>query len=414
MLFETYKNALVYNLIEMPEQLVRLDQLQEDLSKRRHTPIISSASSSRGFTHPLFAQDNEDLFVRMDQFIHLAYISEEKDIDVATINARVDEAVAKAEADGREVNQELKTSLSEQFERELMPYFKVSRKVIRAYIDMKRKVLVVNASNTNTAEDFTRYLRTALGSFKVTLMRVAYKPCRSLSHAIKEQKQPENLCFYEDGKLVAKNKPGKDIEKQNATIEGFDAEDENVRSMLDGLDVVYADLFTRLTIKDGSETVLGFGLNSKSDTERKRHPDVILTKLNLGMSKRYFNDEVNAAVFENCTYIGVIIDRLVQAFGGCEETDYLNGEFEVQSADLEKIETIKAEQAEKELDEPLFEDIKAYVLESRRASVSGVQRQFKIGYNRAARAVEMLESHGVVSAPGHDGVRTVLKTEEAA
>ncbi|MBD6945728.1 hypothetical protein G3219_10130 [Vibrio parahaemolyticus] len=184
--------------------------------------------------------------------------------------------------------------------------------------------------------------------------------------------------------------------------------------MLDGLDVVYADLFTRLTIKDGSETLLGFGLNSKSDTERKRHPDVIITKLNLGMSKRYFNDEVNAAVFENCTYIGVIIDRLVQAFGGCEETDYLNGEFEVQSVDLEKIETIKAEQAEKELDEPLFEDIKAYVLESRRASVSGVQRQFKIGYNRAARAVEMLESHGVVSAPGHDGVRTVLKTEEAA
>lgn len=62
---------------------------------------------------------------------------------------------------------------------------------------------------------------------------------------------------------------------------------------------------------------------------------------------------------------------------------------------------------EDELDQ-LFDQVAAFVAESRRGSVSGVQRKFKIGYNRAARIVEQLEAHGIVSAPGHNGNREVL------
>ncbi|WP_087016205.1 DNA translocase FtsK [Thaumasiovibrio subtropicus] len=62
---------------------------------------------------------------------------------------------------------------------------------------------------------------------------------------------------------------------------------------------------------------------------------------------------------------------------------------------------------EEELDQ-LFDQVAAFVAESRRGSVSGVQRRFKIGYNRAARIVEQLEAHGIVSAPGHNGNREVL------
>ncbi|WP_261099101.1 DNA translocase FtsK [Serratia quinivorans] len=42
------------------------------------------------------------------------------------------------------------------------------------------------------------------------------------------------------------------------------------------------------------------------------------------------------------------------------------------------------------------------------ASISGLQRQFRIGYNRAARLIEQMEAGGVLSAPGIDGTRTVL------
>ncbi|MCV2884075.1 DNA translocase FtsK 4TM domain-containing protein [Aestuariibacter sp. AA17] len=55
-----------------------------------------------------------------------------------------------------------------------------------------------------------------------------------------------------------------------------------------------------------------------------------------------------------------------------------------------------------------YDEAVSFVTETRRASVSGVQRKFRIGYNRAARLVEQMEQSGVVSAPGHNGNREVL------
>ncbi len=58
--------------------------------------------------------------------------------------------------------------------------------------------------------------------------------------------------------------------------------------------------------------------------------------------------------------------------------------------------------------DPLYDEAVAFVLESRRASISSVQRKLKIGYNRAARLVEQMEQSGLVSSPGHNGNRDVL------
>ncbi|WNO60910.1 DNA translocase FtsK [Rheinheimera sp. MMS21-TC3] len=56
----------------------------------------------------------------------------------------------------------------------------------------------------------------------------------------------------------------------------------------------------------------------------------------------------------------------------------------------------------------LYDQAVAFVTETRRASVSGVQRKFRIGYNRAARLVEQMERSGIVSGPGHNGNREVM------
>lgn len=64
-------------------------------------------------------------------------------------------------------------------------------------------------------------------------------------------------------------------------------------------------------------------------------------------------------------------------------------------------------EGDEELD-PLFDQAVAFVVDKRRASISGVQRQFRIGYNRAARIIEQMEAQGIVSEPGHNGNREVL------
>ncbi|NKF50591.1 DUF87 domain-containing protein [Shewanella sp. WXL01] len=64
-------------------------------------------------------------------------------------------------------------------------------------------------------------------------------------------------------------------------------------------------------------------------------------------------------------------------------------------------------ESEDELD-ALYDEAVAFVTETRRGSISSVQRKFKIGYNRAARIIESMEAQGIVSAQGHNGNREVL------
>jgi len=59
-------------------------------------------------------------------------------------------------------------------------------------------------------------------------------------------------------------------------------------------------------------------------------------------------------------------------------------------------------------DEPLYEEAVAFVVESRRSSISAVQRKLRIGYNRAARLIEAMEENGVVTAMNSNGTREVL------
>jgi S-DNA-T family DNA segregation ATPase FtsK/SpoIIIE len=58
--------------------------------------------------------------------------------------------------------------------------------------------------------------------------------------------------------------------------------------------------------------------------------------------------------------------------------------------------------------DPLYDEAVAFVIRSRKSSISAVQRQLRVGYNRAARLVEQMEAAGVVSAMSSNGSRDVL------
>ncbi|MCK7593047.1 DNA translocase FtsK [Pseudomarimonas salicorniae] len=104
-----------------------------------------------------------------------------------------------------------------------------------------------------------------------------------------------------------------------------------------------------------------------------------------------------------------VVEHLKQASGG---PDYYEGVLEeVQMlADGQVVGPGGLPEAGEGGDEsdPLYDQAVAIVTETRRASISGVQRRLKIGYNRAARLIEAMESAGIVTAPEHNGDRKVL------
>lgn len=66
------------------------------------------------------------------------------------------------------------------------------------------------------------------------------------------------------------------------------------------------------------------------------------------------------------------------------------------------------EEGEEGEGDALYDEAVQFVIESRKASISSVQRKLRIGYNRAARLIETMEAAGVVSSAGHNGNREVL------
>jgi len=89
------------------------------------------------------------------------------------------------------------------------------------------------------------------------------------------------------------------------------------------------------------------------------------------------------------------------------EPNYLE---EILSGETDQEILLPGEQADGEetVLDTLYDEALAFVTETRRVSISSVQRKFRIGYNRAARIVEDMEAQGVVTKPGHNGAREVL------
>ena len=107
------------------------------------------------------------------------------------------------------------------------------------------------------------------------------------------------------------------------------------------------------------------------------------------------------------------VHRIVESLKSCGEAQYVDGVLdEVQSmgdgsivgaTGLPESASVSPEDSD-----PLYDEAVRIVIESQRASISSVQRRLKVGYNRAARLVETMESVGIVSPPEHNGERSVL------
>ena len=87
--------------------------------------------------------------------------------------------------------------------------------------------------------------------------------------------------------------------------------------------------------------------------------------------------------------------------------------FEAISSELEKLYNSTEQVVDIESnDDPLYSDAVSIVLETRKSSISFLQRKLRIGYNRAANLIDTMEAKGLLSAPQPNGTREILTTEK--
>jgi S-DNA-T family DNA segregation ATPase FtsK/SpoIIIE len=101
------------------------------------------------------------------------------------------------------------------------------------------------------------------------------------------------------------------------------------------------------------------------------------------------------------------VHRIVEYLKQFGEPQYEEGILDGPATDGGAAQDLFGESPDAEAD-PLYDEAVAFVVRTRRASISSVQRQLRIGYNRAARLVEQMETAGLVSAMGINGSREVL------
>ncbi len=367
------KNAMVYRL--RSDFSFNLEALPEQLKEKEFTPCQEQDNQKFGWVTPM-GKHGSELIHLSEQHLLLCVKREVKNIPTSTLNEELDKKVREREEEGQIVlKKREKDALKEAVIQELLPRAFTRSTLTYLYCNLKTKLIFVDCSSYKLAEDALSLLRKTIGSLPV-VPAIPEKPIETvLTEWVKNNDLPQGFTFCEDIKLKSVLKDG-----GTATFKQQDLGSDEVKICIDSNKVVTD---ARLNWQDRLE----FSISDSGSIKRLKFSDELKDE----------NDDIpmedQAARFDAdyCLASGEMdsfLNNLYDGFGGLPDS-------EIQTAEPIDIDT-------------LFNKAKEHVAESRRASVSNIQRQFKIGYNRAASIMEQLENLGVVSAPGHNGNREVL------
>lgn len=365
-------NALIYN-VEIPP----VETLEEKLKEALFSDLTEVQVSSVGFVEFPYTQE-------LVTKIQGGFV----------INLRLDEKIIPAAAVQRELNQRIKDrqsafpvkkaekqQMKEAIHSEFAKTALSTTKIITAYYYEESKRLFVSTVSEKHAQYVLSLLIRVCGSIKSSTLHVSSFKF-GLTTQLKSFLDGDNDAFgalgaCNDCKLTRKLERKETINFTN--IDDFD--DTDIRLKL-----------------DEHYEVEHIGLNF-GDTTFKLTSDFKIKSISWEeVGDQAQDDESEAQVWKE--------DAAMKIFSLNKFTETL---LSVLSPDEKPkpVATIPDEHSDF-----LYEDVVKFVIESRRCSISNIQRKFKIGYNRAARIVELMEDNGTVSSVVSNGTREVLAPTE--
>jgi len=363
------------------------DKLSEQLKEFAFCPCGSQDLKKMGWVSPLHAFDAEDMILAGSGRILLTLKREEKILPSASVKKELDKKVKAVEsAEARKVGKKEKDMFKDEIIQELLPRCLTKESFLSGYLALGENILVIDSTSSGQAEEFCALLRKTLGSLPVVPLQSNSPYETTMTTWLQEQAHPDGFTVDHDAKLESIVKDGGKV-----TFKDEDLFSDEV------LAHVEADKVVREIRLSSNETV-SFTLTDGFQLKRLKWAEELKAK----------NDDVDledAAARMDADFAlmaGELDKVLLQLF------DVMKVERQKEGEQSQLQQSPGVELLSDDVDGLYLESV-AFVVETRRASVSSIQRKFKIGYNRAARIIELMESNGIVSTPGHNGMREVFQ-----
>ncbi|HCP20495.1 recombination-associated protein RdgC [Spongiibacter sp.] len=396
-----FRNVRIFRFTRPIE--ITAEQLEEKLQADAFKPCGPQEQNRRGWCTPL-GKHSEQLVHAANGDLLICLQHQEKLLPGPVVTEFVEERVEQIETEqGRKVRRKERDELKEQVLLEMLPQAFPRNRKTYGYLSAKNGYLIVDASSAKAAEDFASTLRKSLGSLPVRPPAVEQNPAFTFTGWINETIDLPDVavlgadCWMADpsedgGKVIAR---------------GLDLKADEVRNHLDaGMQVTKVALTWDDNVSFCLDDTLAITRVKFGDTLKDQLDDVdaddALAKFDAGFCLMTLELER-------------MIPALLEALGGkdrsaiVEDDPLVIGVDMASGPDTSAVMPVHGEGAD-----PLYLEAVQLVTETRRASVSSIQRAFKIGFNRAGNLMDALEANGIVSPCAHNGAREVLTPKPAA
>lgn len=377
-----FKSARIFRFTR-PVQ-IEPEQLEAKLAEDSFKPCGPQEMSRQGWVSPL-GKHGETLVHAAGGYMLICLQRQEKILPAQVVKEYVDEKAEAIEAEQmRKVRRKERDEIKEQVLLEMMPQAFVRNKRTYGYLALQDGLLVVDASNSNAAEHFASTLRKSLGSLPVRPPVVNQAPAFTFTGWLNETIDlPFLVELNQDCWLEGPSQDGGKV-----TVRGLDLQAAEVCNHLEsGMQV------TRLTMTWDDN--VSFCLDE----------DLGITRLRFGETLQEKLDDIDAddaaarfdAAFSLMTLeLSRMIPALLEMLGGEDRT-----------AITEEAASEAPPPSRQGDDDVLYSQAVSLVAATQKATISSIQRHFKIGFNRAANMIEEMEDNGLISRPNGEGVREV-------
>lgn len=437
MALKLFNNILAYRLTD-PAAFHKhgSEGLEDSLAEKPARLPAPMELSAAGFTPPLGIEDELVEVIRPYTYV-IAVNFAERMVPGKIVRQRVSTKVREIEEEqDRKVYAREKQQIKDDVLSKMLPHAFIDQKIVRVMIS--GPYIFIDSTSANKGEDVLSMLREVLGTLGVRPVAVKTTPIESFTQWFTRNQLPENLSLTGDFKA---NNSGDESDFING---------KGTSPEFEGLSDLVLEHGRRVTVlglrwfhqEFGVETA--FTVNEMLGIKGIKWPDEIVD-----MASADAGEEAEQITLLRATYlllaaeINALLADLLAGLGGEElpegqesleqkfaaalkgvthingipvdEIKRRHGQPDTGDSDLDDLIRRTHERADELLDdaaETLYASAVRWARESGgRTTISAIQRQFRLGYNRAAQMIEQMEADGVVSPMNRNGGRDVLKTD---